>query len=89
MADKEKEEYLKRRASQVLDGLKKERLERGWSIHRMAQELDMDRGYLYRIESGAVSLGLKNLIALCDKMGLEVRIVKPETASGSEKEMEL
>ena len=53
----------------MLDGLKKERLERGWSIHRMAQELDMDRGYLYRIESGAVSLGLKNLIALCDKMG--------------------
>lgn len=73
----------------MLDGLKKERLERGWSIHRMAQELDMDRGYLYRIESGAVSLGLKNLIALCDKMGLEVHIVKPETASGSEKEMEL
>lgn len=87
MADKNKEEYLKQRAAQVLEGLRQERLRRGWSIHRMAQELDMDRGYLYRIETGAVSLGLKNLIALCDKMGLEVRIVSPNAPDGSEPEI--
>lgn len=74
MDKKEKDAYLTLRARQVTEGIRRERMRRGWSLHRMALELGLDKSYLYRIESGAVSPGLKNLIVLCDRLGLDISI---------------
>lgn len=47
------------------------------SLGRMAEETQIYKSYLHRLEKGTISMSLKKLLVLCEILGLEVTI-KPK-----------
>lgn len=56
--------------------LKKAREEKGYTVRSFATEVGLSPTTVTRIENGLISPGLKVLISISEKLGMEIRIEK-------------
>lgn len=47
------------------------RREKGWSQEKLAEEADLDRTYIGRIERGEKNIGLENLVKIAGALGAQ------------------
>lgn len=74
-----KEALFLKKKQEFLNRIRETRVRKGWSLYRMAQETGIDRTYLLRIERGEISLGLNNLIYICDALDLDISLSPKDT----------
>ena len=72
-----KETIYQKTKQELLNQIRDRRLQKGWSIYRMARETGIDRTYLLRIERGEVAIGLNNLVYICNALDLDI-ILNPK-----------
>ena len=48
----------------------------GWTQKQLADKSGLDRTYISRVESGAISVGMEVLNKIADALGCEVKLVK-------------
>lgn len=48
----------------------------GWTQKQLAEKSGLDRTYISRVESGAISVGMEVLNKIADALGCEVRLVE-------------
>lgn len=58
--------------------LKAARLQKGWSLRRLALEADMDHGTIRSIETGQSNPGLTTIIALARALELPAATLLPQ-----------
>lgn len=74
-----KEALFLKKKQEFLNRIRETRVRKGWSLYRMAQETGIDRTYLLRIERGEISLGLNNLVYICDALDLDISLNPKDT----------
>lgn len=74
-----KEALFLKKKQEFLSRIRETRVRKGWSLYRMAQETGIDRTYLLRIERGEISLGLNNLVYICDALDLDISLNPKDT----------
>lgn len=53
------------------------REEKGWSQEKLAEQADLDRTYIGRIERGEKNIGLENLVKIARALGVRARELLP------------
>jgi transcriptional regulator with XRE-family HTH domain len=48
---------------------------KGWSQEKLAEEADLDRTYIGRIERGEKNIGVENLVKIAEALGSKAAVI--------------